>query len=277
MPTNVAVEDVRTFWNNRAGLGQWAGSQDVLAKQLEIEAITSYVQDGMHVLDMGCGNGITAIELARRFRVTITGIDYASEMVATATKLADGQDFRGSVRFQVGDVTDLTPIRDKFDLIYTERTLINLPDWPTQKAAILGITGLLANNGLYVMCENSQDGLNKINEFRQRIDLPKIDPPWHNRYLRDAEIDEVQIPGVAREGCVYYSSTYYFLSRIVNAWLAAQEGKEPDYHAPINQLALRLPPVGEFGQGRIWLWRKTSGTGSPHQGAKQVLGAMSKA
>jgi hypothetical protein len=43
---------------------------------------------------------------------------------------------------------------------------------------------------------------------------------------------------------------------VANAWLAARENKDPDYEAPINQLALLLPPIGKFGQGRLWLWRK---------------------
>ena len=251
------IEDVRAFWNSRAGLGQWAGSRDVLAKQLEIEAIAAYVRDGMTVLDFGCGNGITAIEMSRRHQVQVLGIDYAAEMVANAQQLASGQTLKGSVQFRVGDLTRLGEINERFDLIYTERTLINLQDWATQKAAIEGICQLLKSGGLFAMCENSQDGLDEINRFRRCIGLPAVTPPWHNRYLRDAELAELAIAGVRSEGCVYYSSTYYFLSRVVNAWLAEQEGKEPDYDAPINQLALRLPPLGNFGQGRIWLWRRT--------------------
>ena len=53
-----------------------------------------------------------------------------------------------------------------------------------------------------------------------------------------------------------YSSTYYFISRVVNAWQAAREGCEPDYEAPINELAMLLPPIGNVGQGRLWIWRK---------------------
>jgi len=33
-------------------------------KELEVRAISGFVCDGMHVLDVGCGNGITAISLA---------------------------------------------------------------------------------------------------------------------------------------------------------------------------------------------------------------------
>ena len=57
---------------------------------------------------------------------------------------------------------------------------------------------------------------------------------------------------------VYHSSTYYFLSRVVNAWLAAKEGKEPDYNSPVNELALHLPAIGDMGQGRTWVWKRVA-------------------
>jgi ubiquinone/menaquinone biosynthesis C-methylase UbiE len=249
-------EDICDFWNQRARLGMEAGTKDLIAKQLEIEAIAAQVRDGMKVLDAGCGNGVTAIELARRHKIQLTGIDLAEQMVAAAAEMAANQTLLGSVRFQVGDVLNLSGFPRDFDLIYTERVLINLPDWPQQRQAIADIIRLLRPGGLYVMCENSQDGLEEMNALRLRLGLSAISPPWHNRYFRDAELDEAVFPGAVLEGISYYGATYYFLSRIVNAWLAARENKEPEYQAPVNQLALQLPPLGKFGQGRIWLWRK---------------------
>ena len=250
------IQDIEKFWNDRAELGPEAGTADLIAKQLEMEAIASYVKDGLRVLEVGCGNGQTAFELARRYDINILGIDVASKMIEAANALLADQKLKGSIKFQVGNAPSLENITGKFDLIFSERVLINLPDWPAQKLAISNIINLLADNGLYVMCENSQDGLDEINSLRERLGLPAIKVPWHNRYFRDDEISQTQFPGAALEGVRYYSSTYYFLSRVVNAWLAAQEGKEPAYDAPINQLALRLPPLGNLGQGRIWLWRK---------------------
>jgi ubiquinone/menaquinone biosynthesis C-methylase UbiE len=250
--------DICAFWNSRAGLGQWAGSRDVIAKQIEVEAIATYVRNGMRVLEIGCGNGITAIELARRYDVEILGIDFAAEMIAAATGMLDDQRLNGRVRFEVGDALSLSHFSDKFDLVYTERVLINLSDWPTQRQAIADIADLLADGGLYVMCENSQDGLDCINSLRERVGLSTITPPWHNRYFRDAEIAQANFPGIKLEAVNDYSSTYYFLSRIINARLAAERGAQPDYDDPVNQLALRLPSIGNLGQGRIWLWRKAT-------------------
>lgn len=250
------TRDVRSFWNSRAGLGQWAGTRDTIAKQLDVEAIASYVHDGMRVLEVGCGNGITAIELARRYDVDILAIDFAEEMIAAANQMLAGQALKGSLQFQIGDVRSLPAITSTFDFIYTERVLINLPDWAAQRQAIHDITALLANNGAYAMCENSQDGLDQLNSLRERMGLPAINAPWHNRYFRDAELRQLTLPGVALADINFFSSTYYLLSRVVNAALAAQEGKDPDYEAPVNLMALRLPSVGTLGQGRIWLWRK---------------------
>jgi len=242
------------FWNHRAGLGQWAGTRDVTAKQLEMEVIAARVRDGMRVLEIGCGNGITALEIARRHDVCITAVDFAPEMIKAAQALAESQELKGNVQFAVKDVRELQDHGASYDLVYTERVLINLPDWPAQSQAIVDITKLLLPNGTYAMCENSEDGLHGINALRARVGLAPIVPPWHNRYLRDSELVELRIPGVRLEEVQYYSSTYYFLSRVVNAWQAAREGTEPKYDAPINQLALRLPPIGDYGQGRLWVW-----------------------
>jgi ubiquinone/menaquinone biosynthesis C-methylase UbiE len=253
---NAHIQEIRDFWNHRAGMGKWAGTNDIIAKQLEIKAIASYARDGIKVLDFGCGNGITAIEIARQFDVQLLGIDYAEEMIVGANSLSKGQTLKGKVNFQVGDVDSLSTLNQKFDLIYTERMLINLPDWPAQKEAIIQITKLLQPGGQYIMCENSQDGLEAINILRADAGLEKVVPPWHNRYLKDTEINSLIIQDVKLEGINYYSSAYYFLSRVVNAWLAKQEGNEPSYDASVNQLALLLPSFGEIGQGRIWIWRK---------------------
>ena len=255
---NDKFEKVREFWNNRAGLGKWAGSKDIIAKQLEMDAIASYINDGMNILEIGCGNGITAIEIARRFNVTITAFDYANEMIDSAKRIATATSCKGKVSFEFGDVLSMPNFKNKFDLIYTERVLINLPDWESQSKAITDILTLVADGGAYVMCENSQDGLEQINLLRKNAHLEAIEAPWHNCYFNDRDIEHLNIPDVTLETVNDYSATYYFLSRVVNAWLAAKDGKEVKYDSDINQLALQLPSIGNCGQGRIWLWRKQS-------------------
>ena len=250
------IIEVRNFWNNRAELGETSGTRDVILKQLEMETIAKYITDGMSVLDIGCGNGITDLELARRYKVDVVGIDYAESMICAAKERASGQSLKGSVRFKLADVNEPINHLGQFDLVYTERALINLPDWPTQKLAIDNIATAIVSGGRYLLCASSQDGLDDINTLRQGIGLPIITSPWHNRYLRDAELEGERFDSLNLENVDDFSSTYYFISRVVNAWLAAQDGKEPEYEAAINTLALSLPPIGNLGQGRLWVWRK---------------------
>lgn len=264
MKTDHEQTAIAEFWDDRASLEEQAGTRDLIAKQLELEAIAKYVKDGMRVLDAGCGNGLTALELARRYDIEMVAVDKSEKMVFAAMDRADSlqTDLQSSIKFRPADVLDLPDDLGMFDLIYTERVLINLPDQEQRNKAMVGLCNLLKPGGLYVMCENSQDGLDRLNRLRVPLGLPEIVPPWHNHYLtEDKDIDgfEKAVAGLA----VHlwsddndYSSTYYFLSRIVNAALAAQEGREPDYDSPINKLALKLPSMGDLGQGRIWLWRR---------------------
>jgi len=251
-------EKAREFWDDRAPLGQEAGTRDIVAKRLEIKAILNYVRDGLTVLDVGCGNGITAIEIAKQYDIDITGFDFSGRMIEEARKLSKNEDLVGNVTFRQGDIQDFPAFSSSFDLILTERALINLPDWPKQKKAIEDIVQLLSPNGRLLMCENSQDGLDAGNRLRKQVGLEEIEPPWHNRYFKDAELETLSLPDLELERIEYFTSTYYFLSRVVNAWLASREGKSPEYDAPVNKLALELPVIGTLGQTRLWVWRKES-------------------
>jgi len=247
---------LQEFWNSRGGLGPIAGTQDLIAKELEVEAICHFARDGMHILDMGCGNGITAIELARRYDVVVEGVDFSDEMIRSARELTPDKGLKGSAVFDAGDVTCMDRPISTYDMVITERTLVNLKNWATQEKAIRDLTALLVPGGCYIMCENSLQGLDELNDLRALVDLPAIVPPWHNRYLDSLNVEGVSIPGVEIELQWFYASTYYLLSRIVNARLAADASAPPDYDSPINRLALKLPNIGTLGQGRIWKWRK---------------------
>jgi len=246
------------LWDSRADLGIEAGTRDLIAKQLEIEAISKYVKEGMTILDAGCGNGITAIELAKAYEVNIIGVDFAPKMIESATtELTKTHNLKGKVVFKEEDITEpILPFQSIFDIVYTERVIINFGDWPIQKSVIETLGTYLKPGGFYIMCECSQDGLDKINSLRHQIGLPAINPPWHNHYLRDAEVEGSSIQGLHLERVEDFSSTYYFLSRVVNAWLSAQESKEPNYNSPINALALKLPSFSDLGQVKLWIWKK---------------------
>ena len=70
---------------------------------------------GMRVLDVGCGDGTTAIPAARR-GADVVGVDIARNLVTAATERAAAEGL-GNCRFLQGDVMDLAEIDDaSFDL-----------------------------------------------------------------------------------------------------------------------------------------------------------------
>jgi len=250
-------KNILQHWNQRSRMARQAGSNDFVAKDIEIQAIGKYIKNGQRILEIGCGNGETALQFARKHKVKILGLDFSEGMIRSARKNATRSKLKGNVRFEVSDVRTLD-LKDKYDIIFSERVLINLPDWQSQAQAIKTIVRHLRKGGKYLMCENSQEGLDAINIMRHACGLTKILPPWHNRYLKDIEISKLVIKGARIDKIEHYSSTYYFISRVVNAWLVNLKGCEPKYNAIVNKLALYLPPLGDFGQGRLWIWRKTN-------------------
>src|SRR5262245_37071718 len=73
------------------------------------------VQDGVHVLDLGCGDGTTAIPAARR-GADVLGVDIASNLVEAARRRAAAEGLTNA-RFEEGDARDLDGLDDgSFDL-----------------------------------------------------------------------------------------------------------------------------------------------------------------
>lgn len=76
------------------------------------------VKPGMKVLDLGCGDGTTAIPAAK-LGADVLGVDIASNLVAAGARRAREQGL-DNCRFQEGDASDLRDLKDTtFDLVVT--------------------------------------------------------------------------------------------------------------------------------------------------------------
>jgi ubiquinone/menaquinone biosynthesis C-methylase UbiE len=74
------------------------------------------VRPGMQVLDLGCGDGTTALPQAKR-GAEVLGVDIAANLVAAGNRRAKEAGLT-NVRFQEGDASNLAGIADKsFDLV----------------------------------------------------------------------------------------------------------------------------------------------------------------
>jgi SAM-dependent methyltransferase len=74
------------------------------------------VTEGLKVLDLGCGDGTTALPAAR-LGADVLGIDIASNLVAAGNARAQSEGLT-NIKFQEGDASDLRGLEDdSFDLV----------------------------------------------------------------------------------------------------------------------------------------------------------------
>src|SRR6516162_7694877 len=74
------------------------------------------ITPGMKVMDLGCGDGTTALPAARR-GAEVLGVDIARNLVEAGTKRAREEGLT-NCRFQEGDATNLQELKDQsFDLV----------------------------------------------------------------------------------------------------------------------------------------------------------------
>jgi len=69
------------------------------------------VASGMHVLDVGCGDGTTAVPAAKA-GAQVVGVDIASNLVAAANRRAQEEGVADRLRVQEGDACELAGIAD---------------------------------------------------------------------------------------------------------------------------------------------------------------------
>lgn len=208
------------------------------------------------VLEVGCGNGYALSKLSRSLRCEFVGTDANEEMIAVAS------DRRlPNVTFLVDDIVNPRLDDRDFDIVFSERCIINLEDWSTQQRGLDSIRGFLRRNGHYVMVESFLDGLTNLNRARRAVGLPKIPVPWHNRYLRKKEL-EAYAKGrfenvLARSGAPYdhFLSSYFFGSRVL--YPALIEGKrEVEYNNAFVEFFRDVPPSGNYSPIQLCILRK---------------------
>src|SRR5215467_4101957 len=74
------------------------------------------ITEGLDVLDLGCGDGTTALPAAR-LGANVLGVDIASNLVAAGNRRAEAEGLT-NLRFQEGDASNLEDLDDdSFDLV----------------------------------------------------------------------------------------------------------------------------------------------------------------
>jgi SAM-dependent methyltransferase len=228
--------------------------QDIRTRRLEMEALFSYVRDGLKVLEVGCGNGFVAQALVQKFNIDLDAFDFSPDMNTIANRL-NIRNSIGRVRFFQGDILKFDAV-DTYDLIFSERCIQNLVSWKDQKVGLHNIARALTSGGEYVMLESFWTGLNNLNAARRELGLDEIPESWHNRFFDEDETKNY----MESLGCRYvdqncFLSGYYFGSRVLLPALTPKD-KPVSAKSILNDYFCALPPAGDFSPMKILHFRK---------------------
>jgi SAM-dependent methyltransferase len=242
------------------GLSELSTMPDAIVREREVDAICRYLERFREaappigrLLEVGCGNGFLLSVLRERYPdLELVGIDYSEEMVALAqSRRLDRCDVAR------GDVRELEFESGAFDVVVSERCVINLLVREDQSAALAEVHRVLRRGGLCVLQEGFSEGLDNLNRARAEFDLDPIPMPFHNLFLHREWFDAVITGLFAVRGPrdfgdetlpdFNFLSSHYFMSRVVHAALTRKDVRNSEF----VRFFSFLPPIGNYASVQL--------------------------
>ncbi len=110
--TGSAINPNKALWEK----GDFTRIAETMRKSGEELVATMGITKSMHILDLGCGDGTTAIPEAR-LGANVTGVDIATNLVKAGNLRAQNEGLSNCV-FEEGNAADLLELKDEsFDLV----------------------------------------------------------------------------------------------------------------------------------------------------------------
>jgi len=234
---------------------------DDVMRQKETEMINSFIRykTDKKILEVGCGDGyMLSILSMNHDRNKYWGIDYTEKMIEQATNRMKMNET--DCHLFCDDVRTVDFPACFFDIIYSQRCLINLFNWEEQKKALDRIHTLLDFGGYYLLIEAFTDGLENNNKARTESGLPSLKPSIYNtyfdkekffKYIQDKFI-VYEVPTIQHN----FLSTHYFISRVLHALVT--KGKQVT-NTEFVKFYSTLPPTGNYSPVQVYLLKKVYG------------------
>ncbi len=250
------------------GLGPRSSIQDLEIRNTEIEFILGEVfeslkksaKKNLRVLEIGCGNGHLLSQLAEHFpQLELFGIEFTPELydLAISRELPRTQILRADAR----EASSFESFGSDFDVIITERVVINLLSWPEQHQAIKNISKLLKTGGRYVMVESFRESWLLMNEARREMGLAPVDQSAHNLFLTEKVTVALSKLGLKEiRGQMPYNSlsTHFYLTRVFHPSVRPHGGKTKESHF-VRFFKAALPPaIGNYSPIQLRVFEKST-------------------
>jgi ubiquinone/menaquinone biosynthesis C-methylase UbiE len=205
-------EEVLEYWNNSTVESMY----DKHLLNAEIELLRRRMPEGAKILDAGCGEGEGTLAYSSIPGATVHAVDFSETRLQKARERLKERD---NVTFKQVDFLGTYELDSDYDVIVSQRFLINLMEWPLQQKVLLDLAARLKPGGRLLLLEGSRQGVDSLNEFRQALGLEPIDIKWHNLFFDDQALVEFMgehgYPLVDHDGL----GTYFLLTRGVRPTL----------------------------------------------------------
>jgi ubiquinone/menaquinone biosynthesis C-methylase UbiE len=196
----------------------------------EIALIKSKIEEGSKILDAGCGEGEGTVEYSTVKGVSIQAVDFSDTRLKKASERLNNAT---NVSFKKVDFLGTYNLDTDFDLVISQRFLINLMEWDLQKKVISDLMSRLKPGGKFLMLEGYEDGVNELNDLRQLFGLPAIPVKWHNLFLKDDLIKNLIDEKQYRLTGEFGLGVYFLLTRGIRPYF----DKTLEWDVPFNKIA----------------------------------------
>ena len=219
-------KEVLKYWNNKNVESMY----DKFLVDAEIKLIKSNIPRCSKILDAGCGEGEGTLEYARIEGCTVEAVDFSETRLRKAKLIL--KDYKNVSLRKIDFLADYNLDSD-FDIIISKRFLINLMEWKLQKKVIVDLVNHLKPGGMFLMLEGYKEGVDELNKFRNKFNLPDIPVKWHNLFLQDAKINEIISEKCLKLVNEFGLGDYFLLTRGIRPYF----DKKLDWDVEFNKFA----------------------------------------
>jgi ubiquinone/menaquinone biosynthesis C-methylase UbiE len=142
----------------------------------EIDLIRRRIPVNAKILDAGCGEGEGTILYSAIPGVIVHAVDFSETRLSLARQRLASRD---NVLLKQKDLLEQCTSENDYDIIVSQRFLINLTEWSLQQNVLLKFMSWLKVGGRLLMMEGSQQGVNSLNRLRSSLGLEPIPVKWH--------------------------------------------------------------------------------------------------
>jgi ubiquinone/menaquinone biosynthesis C-methylase UbiE len=264
MSEKLTLQQIRDFWARQVaehGHSPSVSWSDHWAIEMEIRELLRHLNHGDDVLDVGCGNGYSTVQLASQKPIKIRGLDYLPEMIDQARTRAKSLPLSmpGNVDFNVGSIMAIPEPSGVYDKVVVVRVVINLGEWRNQLTALHECARVLKPGGVLLLSEATIQGWSKLNDLRREWDLPDIPVPSFNTYLDEEKVIDFMAAELELVELVNFASTYFVGTRLLKPLLVRALGGQMDPANPNtewNRWFSTLPACGDYGTQKLFVFRK---------------------